>query len=195
MYNKRLHIGGEAIYARGMIMPDSGLTHVYYGNGKGKTTCALGLALRASGCGLKVVIVQFLKDMETGELEQLSRIPNIKVIRGKATSTWVRNMTPSEVEETCRIHSDNLAEALRLIDAGECDMLVLDEVLDALRHGVLDEDLLRRVVFDRPNGIELVMTGHRPIGWIMDCADYITEMRKERHPYDEGTRARKGIEF
>ena len=171
------------------------LVHVYYGNGKGKTTCALGLALRASGCGLKVVIVQFLKDMATGELSQLQSLDSIRVIRGKAAPRWVKNMTPEQIEETRQIHNENLRLAMDLVEAGECDMLVLDECLDALSLGVLDESLFRELLYEKPEGLELVITGHAPIQWVMDKADYITEMRKERHPYDKGVRARRGIEF
>ena len=176
-------------------MRGKGLTHVYYGYGKGKTTCALGLSLRASGCGLKVVIVQFLKDMATGELMQLESMPGVSVIRGKAAPAWVADMTPEQLEETRRIHDSNLRRALEMVEAGECDLLVLDEALDALQLGVLDEDLLREVVCGKPEGLELVITGHKPTKWVMDEADYITEMRKEKHPYDEGVCARRGIEF
>ncbi len=176
-------------------MDRRGLIHVYYGYGKGKTTCALGLSLRASGCGLNVVIVQFLKDMATGELEQLNALPNITVIRGKAAPTWIKNMTPEQLQETRDIHNSNLKKAIKMVEANECDLLVLDEVLDALQQDVLDEDLLRSIVCNKPDSLELVITGHSPTKWVFDQADYITEMRKERHPYDEGIKARKGIEF
>lgn len=172
-----------------------GLTHVYYGYGKGKTTCALGLSVRASGRGLKVVIVQFLKDMLSGELAQFNCLERIKVIRGTAAKCFVRDMTPEQLAETCDIHNRNLREALDLVEAGECDLLVLDEVLDAYQLGVLDEDLLRGIVCDKPAELELVITGHEPTDWIFEKADYITEMVKHRHPFDRGIGARKGIEL
>lgn len=172
-----------------------GLVHVYYGYGKGKTTCALGLALRANGCGLKIVILQFLKDMATGELSSLTAMDGVTVIRGKAAPTWFKNMDDEQIEETRQIHNANLSKAIELIEAGECDMLVLDEVLDACDFDLIDQDLLKKTIVERPENVEIVITGHKPIGWIMDIADYITEMRKEKHPYDDGVKARRGIEF
>ncbi|MGI6220273.1 MAG: cob(I)yrinic acid a,c-diamide adenosyltransferase [Coriobacteriales bacterium] len=172
-----------------------GLTHVYYGNGKGKTTSALGMALRASGQGLKVVIVQFLKNAPTGELVQFSGIPNVRVIRGTAGGGFVRAMSDEQKEKTRKIQNDNLREAIRLVEMGQCDMLVLDEVLDAYQLDMLDGDLLRSIVCNKPEGLELVITGHEPIDWIMDKADYITEMKKWRHPFDKGVEARKGVEM
>ena len=177
------------------MAPRIGLTHVYYGYGKGKTTAALGLSLRASGRGLKVVIVQFLKDMLSGELKQFSCLEGVKVIRGKAAPAFVKDMTPEQLEETRAIHNGNLREAWDLVQAGECDLLVLDEALDAYQLGVLDHDLLHEVVCNKPETLELVITGHQPTDWIFDEADYITEMVKHRHPYDRGIKARKGIEL
>lgn len=176
-------------------MKGKGLIHVYYGYGKGKTTCALGLAVRASGRGFKVVIVQFLKDMNTGELNQFEKMDGVKVIRGTAAPRFVKDMTPEEVEETRRMQNDHLKQAMDLVRAGECDLLILDEALDAYQNGVLDEDLLRDAICNKPADLELVITGHKPTDWIFDEADYITEMRKERHPFDKGIRARKGIEL
>ena len=177
------------------MAPRIGLTHVYYGYGKGKTTCALGLSVRASGRGLKVVIVQFLKDMLSGELAQFKCLEGIRVIRGTAAPCFVKDMTPEQVAETCGIHNRNLREAWELVQAGECDLLVLDEVLDAYQLGVLDHDLLEEIVCRKPESLELVITGHEPTEWIFDKADYITEMVKHRHPYDKGIKARKGIEL
>ncbi len=171
-----------------------GLTHVYYGNGKGKTTAALGMALRASGQGLKVVIVQFLKNAPTGELVQFSGIPNVRVIRGTAGG-FVRSMSDEQKEITRKMQNDHLKEAMALVKMGQCDMLVLDEVLDAYQLDMLDGDLLREIVCAKPEGLELVITGHEPVDWIMDNADYITEMKKWRHPFDKGVGARKGIEM
>mgnify|MGYP004731913227 FL=1 len=89
----------------------------------------------------------------------------------------------------------NLQKAKKLVESGECDLLILDEALDAYELGLLDEATFRSMVMDKPEGLELVITGHRPIDWVLKRADYITEMVKPRHPYDAGIRARKGIEF
>ncbi len=176
-------------------MKGKGLIHVYYGYGKGKTTAALGLAVRASGRGLKVVILQFLKDMQTGELTQFAKLDNVKVIRGTAAPCFVKDMTPEQIAETKRIHDSHLEEAMNLVEEGECDLLILDEVLDAYQLDVLDDDLFHKVVCEKPDGLELVITGHKPTEWVFEHADYITEMKKHKHPFDQGIKARKGIEL
>lgn len=172
-----------------------GLTHVYYGYGKGKTTAALGLALRAAGSGKKVVIVQFLKSSNTSELKCLELLPNITVLRGTAAKGFVRDMTPEQLEETRKIQNANLVKALELVGAGGCDLLVLDEALDAYQLGLLDSGLFLDLINKKPEALELVITGHKPDEKIISCADYATEMVKIKHPYDNGVTARKGIEF
>ena len=172
-----------------------GLIHVYYGNGKGKTTAALGLAVRAAGCGKKVVIVQFLKDSNTSELCQLQLLQNITVLRGTAAKVFVRNMTPEQLAQTKTIQTGNLEKALELVKSGDCDLLILDEGLDAYQLHLLDEATLLDLVLHKPEQLELVITGHKPDDIIIGKADYVTEMVKIKHPYDNGITARRGIEF
>ncbi len=167
------------------------MIHVYYGNGKGKTTAALGLALRSAGYGRDVVIVQFLKNSSSGELESLSKFPNIRLFRGKSGGF---KMNEEQSAETAAIHNCNLNMASQLVFDGKCDLLVLDEGMDALRKGLLDEELLRKVIFFSPD-TEVVITGHQPVEWLLENADYVTEMVKKKHPFDKGIKARKGIEF
>ncbi len=171
------------------------LVHVYFGLGKGKTTAALGLALRSAGHGKKIVIVQFLKGGHTGELGPLSSLNNITVLRGQAGPRFSKHMTLSEREKTCAIHNENLKTAIELIDNNECDLLVLDEALDALQMNMLDEAPLRRLLEENPLRAEIVITGHRGVEWIKSRADYATEMVKVKHPYDNGIKARVGIEY
>ena len=174
----------------------AGLTHLYFGNGKGKTTAALGLALRAAGCGQRVVVVQFLKDWKCGELDSLELLPNIKVMRGKATGgVFVRDMSDEQKAETKAIHDENLKNALDMQKNLQCDLLVLDEAIDAYRLGVLDTALFEGLVDKKPEGLELVITGHNPDTWMLEKADYVTEMVKRKHPYDTGVAARRGVEF
>ena len=173
-----------------------GLTHVYFGDGKGKTTAALGLVLRAAGCGLLVVIVQFLKDWKCGELESLSLLPNVTVLRGKASGgVFVHEMSDEQKAETKAIHDRNLGDALDRQKRGQCDMLILDEAIDALKLGVLDSVLFEGLINNKPDMLELVITGHKPDDWILERADYVTEMVKHKHPYDIGVTARRGVEF
>jgi cob(I)alamin adenosyltransferase len=171
-----------------------GLTHVYYGDGKGKTTAALGLLLRAAGYGTPCVLVQFLKDWDSGELRSLELLPGVTVLRGKAPGhSFTPDMTAEELTATRDIHDANLARALELCRDG--GLLVLDEALDAVALGLVDEAPLRALLADKPDGLELVLTGHGAVDWIIERADYVTEMVKRRHPYDSGIIARKGIEF
>ena len=172
-----------------------GLTHIYYGNGKGKTTAALGLALRAAGCGRRVVFVQFLKDWNCGELPSLERL-GITVLRGQAPGgVFAHEMTDEQKAETTAIHNANLKQALKLQEQGECDLLVLDEALDAHSLGLLDSALFEGLLTDKPAELELVITGHKPDQRHLEFADYVTEMVKRRHPYDKGVNARRGVEF
>jgi cob(I)alamin adenosyltransferase len=164
--------------------------------GKGKTSAALGLALRASGSGMNTVIVQFLKDMASGELSQLQALPNVTVLRGKDPSKmFTFDMDDGARAATRRIHDENLARAAQLSREGNCQVLVLDEALDALELGLVDADILSALLRDKPPALELVITGHKPIDWIVELADYVTEMVKIKHPYDNGVAARRGIEF
>ena len=174
---------------------DKGLIHYYYGFGKGKTTAAMGLALRASGSGRSVVIVQFLKNRMSCELLQMEKLGNITVLRGQSTNAFTNEMGKEDIISTTQIHNMNLAKALEYVEAGKCDMLVLDEATDAYELGMLDHDLFMEAVKNKPEMLELVITGHNPQEWLVDIADYVTVMQKYKHPYDRGIQARYGIEY
>ena len=177
-------------------MSKNGLIHIYYGDGKGKTTAALGLALRAAGCGKNVVIVEFIKNWSSGEHSSLSQLSNIQVFRGKAAgSKFIHEMTTEEKQETKASQDESLKNAIELVEAGQCDLLILDEAIDARKLGVLDAVILEDLIYDKPVFLELVITGHDPDERLLNHADYVTEMKKHKHPYDEGVSARKGIEF
>lgn len=171
-----------------------GKIHYYFGDGKGKTTAAIGLAIRAAGYG-DVVIVQFLKNTVSGELLTLQKLKNITVLRGKAGESFTKNMTDEELRLTEGIHEKNLLAGMRLSQSPDCRLLVLDEADDAVALGVLNEQLLKKAILEKPEQLEIVVTGHRPLAWLVNAADYITEMKKHRHPYDKGTAAREGVEF
>ncbi len=174
---------------------NQGLVHVYCGDGKGKTTAAIGLAVRAAGCGKQVLIVQFLKGQETGELQSLARIPEITVLRGKASSKFTFQMDERELQQTYDLNSKNLLTAVETAREGKCDLLILDEILGALSCDLIDSDLLCSLVEKKPEALELVLTGRNPPQWLLDHADYVTEMVKRKHPFDQGIPARKGIEL
>ena len=167
-----------------------GLVHLYWGEGKGKTTAAMGLALRALGQGARVVIVQFLKGADTGEVPLLRQL-GAEIYRGKAGQKFVFQMDEAEKAATRRLQDQNLTAAL----ARPADLLVLDEACAAWQLDMVDRALLERAVRERPAGQEVVLTGRAPAPWMEELADYSTEMRCCRHPYEKGVTARKGVEF
>lgn len=171
-------------------MEQTGLVHLYYGDGKGKTTAAMGLALRALGSGKRVVIVQFLKGGQSGEIPLLEQL-GAKVLRGKAGQKFVFQMNAEEKAATRELQNQNLAAAL----AVPADLLILDEAGSAWELDMVEKDLLRRAVLQRPTGQECVLTAHAAPQWMLDAADYVTEMKCVRHPYQKGITARKGIEY
>ena len=167
-----------------------GLVHLYWGEGKGKTTAAMGLALRALGSGSRVVIVQFLKGADSGEVGLLRRL-GAEIYRGKAGQKFVFQMDEAERAAARAKQNENLAAAL----ARPADLLVLDEACAAWQLDMVDHALLERAVRGRPAGVEVVLTGRHPAPWMLEAADYSTELRCCRHPYEKGVKARRGVEF
>lgn len=171
------------------------MVQVYCGDGKGKTTAALGLCLRAAGHGKRVLLVQFLKGQPTGELASLARIPEVTVLRGKASEKFTFQMDERELQQTYDLNTKNLLTVQEQVRAGDYSLVVLDEIFAALSCELVDEDLLRHLLEGLPEAVELVLTGRNPPDWVLERADYITEMVCRRHPYDRGISAREGIEF
>lgn len=169
---------------------ENGLLHLYYGDGKGKTTAAMGLALRAIGSGKSVVIVQFLKGGASGEIPMLEQL-GAKIYRGKVGQKFVFQMNDAEKAATRALQNKNLQKAT----AQPADLLILDEAGSAWELDMVDKALLQQAVRARPAGQECVLTAHQPPQWMLDEADYVTEMKCRRHPYQKGVAARKGIEY
>ena len=167
-----------------------GLIHLYHGEGKGKTTAAMGLALRALGHGEEVVVLQFLKDGKSGESGPLGQLGAV-MLAGNPGGRFTWEMPEAERAAVRERQNRLLQEAA----AASCGLLVLDEACAALQEGLLDEELLKTTVLDRPPEREVVLTGRCPAAWMLEAADYITEMRGEKHPYEQGIPAREGIEF
>ena len=171
-------------------MERTGLVHLYYGDGKGKTTAAMGLALRALGSGKKVVVLQFLKGGQSGEIPLLEQL-GAKIYRGKAGQKFVFQMNEAEKAATRDLQNRNLAAAM----TEDADLLVLDEAGSAWELDMVDKALLQKAVLARPAAQECVLTAHAAPRWMLDAADYVTEMKCCRHPYQKGIAARKGIEY
>lgn len=165
------------------------MLHLYWGDGKGKTTAAMGLALRALGHGRRVVILQFLKDGSSGEIEMLRRCGAAVYACPNAKFTWL--MTDAERAEARRTNTRTLQTILQ----GSFDLLVLDEACAALKSNILDEALLRKAAAFAKDGREVVVTGRDPAPWLQDAADYSTEMQMHKHPYTQGIAAREGVEY
>jgi len=170
-----------------------GLIHIYCGDGKGKTTAAVGLAVRAAGNGKRVLFVQFLKSGKTGEVELFQSIENIDVLRGKDNTKFVWNMTTEEKNQTKAGHDACLDEAIQR--AADYDMLVLDELCATYRMELIDKKKVLDFLQHKPEALEVILTGRDPEEELLQLADYISEVKKVRHPFDKGMKARKGIEL
>lgn len=167
------------------------MIHIYCGDGKGKTTASIGLAVRMAGYGKKVLFMQFLKGSYTGELEILQKSENITVMRCDKNYGFFRSMTDSDKENIIRCHNENLEYVLKNMDS--FDMIVLDEIFAAYNYDLADREKVKKIV-EKYKG-ELVMTGREPQEWFVERADYVSEIKKIKHPYDKGITAREGIEF
>ena len=174
---------------------EHGMVHLYCGDGKGKTTCAMGLALRAIGRGERVVIAQFLKDGDSGERMALTGLEGVTLLDVPAEMKFSSAMNEAEKQAAAIQFIQMMDQVEEAVHAGTCGMVILDEVCAAVGTGLL---LLKRVedfLDHRPEGTEVVLTGRNPAPALMKRADYVTEMKKIAHPYDAGIPARRGIEY
>lgn len=169
-----------------------GLVDLYTGDGKGKTTAALGIVLRAIAHDLKVYIVYFMKGgYPYGEQRVLSQLPNVEYsVYGFNRLTDPDNIKPEEIEEARKA----LAMARKVISGGQYDVVILDEVNVAAAWKLIDVTEVLELVRNKPGDIELILTGRYADSRVIDAADLVTEMKKIRHPFDRGIRARKGID-
>ena len=174
----------------------SGLLHIYTGEGKGKTTAAIGLAVRAAGNGMKVLFVQFLKGgEESGELKVFKGLQdNIDVIRfdQRHPIFFKKGDTKEELTKAAK-------DALKLIDekikSGKYNLVILDEINNVVSQGWADVNELKDIIRKRPEGLEIVLTGRGASEELIEMADYVTEMKAVKHPFKKGIKARKGIEY
>ena len=170
-----------------------GLVQIFTGNGKGKTTAALGTILRAAGHGKKVFIVFFMKgDYAYGEFNALLNLPNVEIRKsGFREFTDPLNIKPEEQQEA----QSALAAAREAAISGKYDLVVLDEVNVALEYKLIELADVIKLIDDKPPNVELILTGRYADNELIEKADLVTEMVKVKHPYDKGIKARKGIEF
>ncbi|MCK4231939.1 cob(I)yrinic acid a,c-diamide adenosyltransferase [candidate division WOR-3 bacterium] len=169
-----------------------GLLQVYTGPGKGKTTAAVGLAVRAAGRGFRVAFIPFAKPSESGEVESLKKL-GVKVAYFGAAG-WVKK--GEDASEHVKEAQRGWSEALRYLKGSEqVDLLILDELNVVLSLGLLDRGEVIGAILNRPHGLEVVCTGRDAPKELLDTADLVTEMREIKHYYKRGVQARKGIEY
>ena len=173
---------------------DLGLVHIYCGEGKGKTTCSVGLTVRAAGYGLRVLFMQFLKSGDSSELKVLRSLDNVEVVGMKPVKKFSFQMTEEEKEETRISNAEQFADVVKRLETEHFDMLVLDETLGAIEAGLLDEDVIAGFLQSRPEQLEVVMTGRYTSDRLVELADYVSRIDKVKHPFDKGIGARAGIE-
>ena len=174
-------------------MEGKGRIHIYYGYGKGKTTAAVGQIIRAAGCGLDILMFQYLKNNTSNELNILEQIPNITCLPGREITKFVNQMNRDEKADLKHYNTKALDEIVKF--CSPFDILFLDEILDAVELGVLSEDKLISFLEHKPYGLEIIMTGHDISERMLGMADYATQMNKIKHPFDDGKIAREGIEY
>ncbi len=170
-----------------------GMIQVYTGNGKGKTTAALGLACRAVGHGYKVFIIQFMKgNSEYGELETAKRLAPYLTIRQMGRESFVNreNLDPEDV----KLAQEAWALAREVVLRGKYDIVVLDEINVAIDFGLIRKEDVLRLMAERPSNLELILTGRYAAKEIIERADLVTEMVEKKHYYQKGIQSRKGIE-
>jgi cob(I)alamin adenosyltransferase len=183
----------------------AGQTLVYFGDGKGKTTAAFGMALRAVGRGWKVLMIQYTKMGEwpkgepMGEIAGARRLaPDFEVIStGIGFVNILGDTYPFEAHRDAA--QQGLQLALERMASGEYDLIILDEIVGAVSQGQIDLEQLLELMRDKPRALNLLVTGHdddkRFIDQVIAVADLATEMRKVKHPFDEGHQARKGLDY
>lgn len=173
---------------------NTGLIHIYCGDGKGKTTTGMGLCARAAGYGCRVLIYQFMKDNSTSERKVLALSENITIVDGLPQEKFSFQMTPGEMEQRRAYYEEQFKAVTQKACGEHYDVLFLDEIIYTIRAGLFSESLLLDFLKKKPACLEVILTGQNPGQALIEAADYVSEIRKVKHPFDRGVPARKGIE-
>ncbi len=177
-------------------MNKTGLIHIYTGDGKGKTTAALGLGIRACGSGMKVLLVQFLKNIHSSELEIIKKLePDFEFIRGFSCAKFTWDMNSEELEQSSREAAEMLEQVKATVQKGEYDLVILDEILGVVSVKLLPVEAVLDFLRTKPEKVELVLTGRDAHEDLIKAADYVSEIRAVKHPFEKGITSRKGIEY
>lgn len=171
------------------------MLHIYYGNGKGKTTAAVGLTVRAYGAGLKTAFFQFLKNGSSSEIAILRSLKNITIMCCEVCNKFTFKMNETEKCNVAQYHTKMLIKASDMIENANIQLIVLDEFIDAYNKKLIDTELVEEFIKKYSEKCEIVMTGRIPDEELKKQADYLTEMKAVKHPFEKGLNARKGIEY
>ena len=172
-----------------------GLVHIYCGDGKGKTTAAIGLTLRCIGGGGRVLFTSFLKDNKSGEMKILESLGNVTIFENPKEIKFYKNMNDIEKKEIFELYSDRIRILEEIIKSDKFDMIVMDEVIHVLNYNIISEEEFIGILKNKAENVEVVLTGRNPSDKLLEIADYVTEMEKIKHPFDKGITARKYIEM
>ncbi len=170
------------------------LIHIYTGDGKGKTTAAVGLSIRYAGCGGKVIFSQFLKDNKSSEFNILNKIDAIQLVLCDELFGFYSKMNDETKEKAKDVYCKYLQKIIDMATKQDIQMLVLDEVIDAYNYNLVDREYFLEFLRNKPDKLEVIMTGRNPEKELLELADYVSEVVKVKHPYDKGIPARVGIE-
>jgi len=170
------------------------MIQTYFGNGKGKTTAAVGSAVRCAGCGNKVLFVQFLKNNDSAEFKALKEIKGIDVLYSYEHYELYDNLNKDRTSALAKAYNKLLFEDAKS-KAASYQMIILDEILDAARYGYINEEALLELLSELKAQSEIILTGHNLTEKIADVSDYISEIKEISHPYTKGVSPREGIEF
>lgn len=176
-------------------MTKQGLTHIYTGDGKGKTTAAIGLATRALGHGMKVCYCSFHKDPEKYGYTEMQSLRKL----GATVYNFAKGHPHLNKKLDGNVIANEIVEAItalpKILEDGRFDLLILDEILISVRDNYLEEGTLLKFIRNKPEELELVMTGRDATQPVIELADYVSEVKKIKHPYDNGIYSREGIEY
>ena len=173
---------------------DIGYFHIYCGDGKGKTTTGMGLCVRAAGYGYRVLLYQFMKNNKTSERSVLKEVPNITLMEGLEQEKFSFQMSEEEKAERTLFYEGQFRKITQKAREEDYDVLFLDELIYTIRAGLFHEELLLDFLKHKPEKLEVILTGQGPSQALIDAADYVSEIKKIKHPFDQGLPARKGIE-
>ncbi|SFD02432.1 cob(I)yrinic acid a,c-diamide adenosyltransferase [Clostridium uliginosum] len=172
-----------------------GLIHIYCGDGKGKTTAAMGLGIRAAGRDKKVLLTQFLKDNNTGELISIEKLgENFKVLKGEPVKKFFKFMSEEEQIHTKKEHEERFKKVISKAIKENVDLLILDEIIASINLDLVSLEEVINFLKTKPKGLEVVLTGRNPDERLVELADYVSEIKAIKHPYNQGINSRIGIE-